>query len=406
MKDILKLSPLFIFYVAFIILFHAKAFWGDETGYLHFANNLIHGFYADKENLRIWWGPGYPLILAPFVYAHAPVIIMRLLNAVFLFCAVLFFHFTLCEYSNNKINVIASYLLGLYPPSILLSTSLYTESIALLLVSGIVYCFSLYTTKGNYPIRYAVLCSFFIAYLCLTKVLFGYVVLLSLLLSIAAFVIFRCSIYRNLSAILLVSLFICSPYLIYTYSVTGKIFYWGNSGGMSLYWMSTPYADEYGDWHSTVDLYNNHNLWENHHEFFDSLKGLNVVDSDNKFKSKAIDNIVHKPIKYATNVLCNIGRIIFSYPFSYTEQKPSTYFYSLPNMFIFVIMFMCMTLIIIRKVTIPIEHLLLTVFMFIYLSGSFLLSAYTRMFNIVLPIFLLVVMDIISRYSLRARIEI
>ncbi len=58
----------------------------------------------------------------------------------------------------------------------------------------------------------------------------------------------------------------CVPYLLMTYSLTGKPFYWGSSGGLSLYWMSTPYDTEMGDWFSKIDVKERPELF--HHRDF------------------------------------------------------------------------------------------------------------------------------------------
>src|SRR5690349_1086566 len=40
---------------------------GDEWRYLYYADNLLHGFYSPHDRVFLWNGPGYPLLLAPFV---------------------------------------------------------------------------------------------------------------------------------------------------------------------------------------------------------------------------------------------------------------------------------------------------------------------------------------------------
>ena len=41
------------------------------------------------------------------------------------------------------------------------------------------------------------------------------------------------------------------PYQVYTYSKTGQILFFSNVSGETLYWMSTPYAGEMGDWNNS-----------------------------------------------------------------------------------------------------------------------------------------------------------
>ena len=47
--------------------------------------------------------------------------------------------------------------------------------------------------------------------------------------------------YQKGIIILLIAFATIAPYLIYTYHLTGRIYYLGTSGGNNLYWMSTPY---------------------------------------------------------------------------------------------------------------------------------------------------------------------
>ena len=55
---------------------------------------------------------------------------------------------------------------------------------------------------------------------------------------------------RTGAAILLTAFVVLSPYALYTWRLTGRVFYWANSGGTTLYWMSTPFEGEYGDWNN------------------------------------------------------------------------------------------------------------------------------------------------------------
>jgi hypothetical protein len=51
------------------------------------------------------------------------------------------------------------------------------------------------------------------------------------------------------------------------------------------------------------------------------------LERDDAFKAQALRNIAAHPAKYLRNWLANVGRLLFSYPYSYTEQKTSTFFY-------------------------------------------------------------------------------
>ena len=140
--------------------------------------------------------------------------------------------------------------------------------------------------------------------------------------------------------------------------------------------MSSPYQNELGDWSNSNELKQN----PNHRVFIDSLANLNSLQRDEAFKTKAIENIKNYPKKYFTNWIANIGRLLFSYPYSYAEQSIRTYWTIIPNMFVIVIIVLTFTLSIVHYKKFPEGLILLFLFILIYLFGSTLVSAYRRMF--------------------------
>jgi len=171
--------------------------------------------------------------------------------------------------------------------------------------------------------------------------------------------------------------------------VSGKFFYWGSSGGMSLYWMSTSYsADELGSWFSADDV----NVFPQlapHREFFAQINGLSELARDDAYKRKAIENISHDPKIFVVNWAANIGRLVFQYPFSLINQKLSTYFYLLPNMFLVVAFIFGLYPAFIRRRAIPFEITALLLFGAITFGGASLLSAFNRQFHPVVPVLIL-----------------
>ncbi|MGH2563534.1 MAG: hypothetical protein ACRDE5_03410, partial [Ginsengibacter sp.] len=79
----LLFAPFLALYIIVVLIFHKPGTFGDEGRYLMFANHLIHGFYSPlPPNIDLGNGPGYPLILTPFVALQVPLICITLLNAV------------------------------------------------------------------------------------------------------------------------------------------------------------------------------------------------------------------------------------------------------------------------------------------------------------------------------------
>jgi hypothetical protein len=401
-RERIKFLPLLLFYVIVVIVASSNSFYGDESGYVGFANNLSHGYYSPHDDVDLWFGPGYPIVLLPFVLLRLPWLAAKLLNALFLLGAIIYFYQTLYLYVHERHAFVIAFLFGIYPPFLREIHLLLPESFVLLLVCGFLFHFCrLHQDRGN---SWAQLLtgSVFLGYLALTKVFFGYVILAGTVLFLVLYLWKRETQSNRSFLICLFALVCCLPYLLYTYSLTGRILYWGNSGGMSLYWMSTPYQGEWGSWFSSENVYEDSRL-EPHRAFFDSLSGLSGVERDDAFKRQAVYNITHHPTRFVANWMANIGRLLFSYPFSYTPQKLSTYFYILPNMFIVVLSILSLYPGYLGRRLIPYEIYASILLGLIALGGTSLLSAFDRQFRPLVPVFVLWISFILVRVL---RIEI
>ena len=138
--------------------------------------------------------------------------------------------------------------------------------------------------------------------------------------------------FKKTTLIYFLALIWCLPHLWQTYCVGhGQIFYWGSSGGNNLYWMSTPYENEWGDWFSEAEVQVRPELAQHRVVFDRILKDLSKIEQDRELRKQAIYSITHYPAKYFANWMANIGRLLFSYPFSHTQHKLTTFFYIIPN---------------------------------------------------------------------------
>ncbi len=395
----LLFSPFLFCYAYFIIKNKWPTLYGDEIRYVDFAHNLLHGFYSPAApHINLWNGPGYPFVLVPFIALHIPALYITLMNAVYQYMAVVFLYKAVQLVANNKIALLCGFLFAIYPNAFSMLPILYTEAFTCLLVSSFVYCVTLYYMKRNG--KYSVAAGLILGYLVLTKIIFGYVVVISLGVCLAALLFDKNrSYYLKPVKILLIALAISIPYLVYTWHVTGKVFYWGNSGGMSLYWMSTPYENEYGDW-KVPDLSNNQYptlfksveadaiLKKNHSKELKFMLRNNEVLQDELFKRKAIENIKNNPLKFIKNYFYNFSRMLFNYPYSYSYQDGAiirniiTGSLILWGSLIGIIVTFLNWRIIIR----PVRLVLLITGIYLLLSGA--LSAYPRQLDIILPVLL------------------
>lgn len=398
----LKLIPFLILYIAIIIVFAPNENFGDEGRYLMFAKNLLNGFYSPPApDINLWNGPGYPALLSLFLFFKLPYMIIRFANAILLYFSLIISYKLFSIYSSKKTSMVFTILLGLYFPGYFELPIMYTECLTIFLISVVCLFFVSNFSQNRFSWINIILSGFAIACLALTKVIFGYVIVFMLLYSLLVLCLskFHTTAKKSL-LIFFLALIFCTPYLIYTYSLTKKPFYWANAGGMSLYTMSTPFPDEIGDWCTKETLLKN----PNHTAFIDSIYNLNALERDEAFKSRAVENIKNHPQKYFNNWIANIGRLFFSYPYSNKPQTITTYFTIIPNMF--VIVFICLALMFALQSykEIPKEIIILFVFIIFYLGGSSLISAYRRWFSITLPfwyLFLSYVYDNLVSITLR-----
>jgi len=387
----------FLFFYAYIIFINKwPKLYGDEVRYADFAWNLLHGYYSPKPpHINLWNGPGYPLLLVPFMALRVHALYITLMNAVLQYFAVVFLYKALKLVTNNKIALIFSLLLAVYPNVLAILPILYTEALTIFLVSALIYSITLCYTRGK--TKYTIITGLILGYLTLTKVIFGYVLIICLAACLVVLLFKRNRPYNlRMVKILLIAFAVTIPYLAYTYRLTGKMFYWGNSGGMSLYWMSTPYENEYGDW-KVPDLTNNQYpmlfksaeadavLKKNHLKEIGFILKHNEVEQDALFKQAAIKNIKNNPFKFVTNYYDNISRMLFNFPYSYSYQDSAIIGNIIRGSLILwaSIAGVVCTVLNWRRIVYPIKFILLITGVYLLLSGA--LSAYPRQLDVIVP---------------------
>ena len=401
----LFLLPFLILYIAIVFTFPTNGTFGDEGRYLAYAHNLLHGFYSlPAPNLYVGNGPGYPILLMPFVALHLPLICITFLNAILYYLSAVFLFKASRQIVSFRLSLIISLFFAMYFNSYEYLPIVYTETFTIFLISLIILTlFKTFNSKKSN--KYMFLSGFLIGFLALTKVIFGYVIIFLLVGVVILWIISKHPYnYKRSIFILLISILIVIPYLTYTYNLTGQIFYWTSNGGNNLYWMTTPNKGEYGDWIQYPIDHNKNRISESneiiqsyHQKDFNEIFKYEGVKRDDEYKKIAVNNIKAHPVKFIQNCISNIGRILFNFPFSYTLQKPGTLLRLPFSGIIVVLMLFCIipTLKNWRKIFFPIRLLLL--FTFLYLGGSVLGSAETRMFTMIVPILLLWIAFIVER---------
>ena len=428
--------PFLIFYVILILIFAQTANYGDENRYLKYATNLIHGFYSPAGSfLDLGNGPGYPLIITPFVALQLPLIWIKLTNAVFYYFSIVLLFKSLIRIVSFNSALIISVIWALYPntfeelPYVL--PEVFASSLIPLLMFSLISAFNEDKAKKTYNYKYIIVSGLTFGYLALTKPIFGYVLLFMIGGATLLWLITkRNENFQKSFFVLAIAFIITIPWLTYTYHMTGKVLYWSSFGGNNLYWMSSPYENEYGDWSPYPFSYNEIQQVDG---TLEKVKSLHQKDFEQIFKSKeaqelyikngkvygnpytgviqddtlkqiAYRNIMAYPFNFIENCISNAGRIIFNYPSAYTLQKPST-LKRLPvngTILVFAAFSFVITLLNWKRILFPLRFLLF--FALLYFGGSLLGSAGPRMFTLIVPILLFWIAYIFQR-SIKVKVK-
>ncbi|WP_276168402.1 hypothetical protein [Zobellia alginiliquefaciens] len=403
-KNIIQLLPLLGVYIIVVLLFSNNDFFGDESRHYHYAQNITKGFYESSDNPSFRNGPGYPMILAPFIAIGTDLILPKLLNALLLFLALVYFKKTIDLFTKNKLALLFVYMLGLYPPIIRYTPLLYSEPLTYLTFCGMAYHYCKATLVKHYDWKDILIAAAYLGLLVLTKIIYLQVILASLFF-LGIISIWKRNNEVKISLLVLGCGFLfITPYLFYAYTLTGKPLYVGTGGGEILYHRSTPFENEFGSWFSREDILNGQNpdyipssgvyedlteLSKNHREFYMSIENMSHIERDSVFKAAAIRNMKEHPVKYLKNTLTNIGRFAFHYPFSYRAQSINTFGFMLPNAVLTFLWILSIYPFFITRKTFPFAIQSLMVFSLIYAGGIILLDARGRHALIMAPTLIL-----------------
>jgi 4-amino-4-deoxy-L-arabinose transferase-like glycosyltransferase len=324
--DLLLVPLLGIFVAAMAFLPSGEGWSGDEGVYLGLARNITHGFYRDGsadgplnmcfpgwKTPDLWYGPGLPGFLAPFVAIGLPVSLIRVLGPLLLLASVLLFYRLLLLRTSERWALRGALALGLFVPFYRYLPFLHSEFLALLFVILAMLALTRVARRGG---RWATLgAAVALAGLALTRVAFGWVITLLCLWWLLRWLVGRGAFARRVFIAHAGALALCVPWLAYTQSVTGRPFLWGTSGSLSLYWMSSPDAVDRGDWHCASDVFAEGWLAP-HRPFFLAHAKDPPIAQDRALERAARHNIVHHPAKYAENLAANASRMLFNAPYS------------------------------------------------------------------------------------------
>jgi hypothetical protein len=152
--------------------------------------------------------------------------------------------------------------------------------------------------------------------LAMTRLEFGWVILALLAAAGVAAVVRPGAGYGRVAAVCAVAALGCLPWLVYTYDLTGRVLYWGDAGGLSLFWMSSPAPDQLGEWHSWRSTLTQASLAA-YRPLFERLTPLDPLNKDLALQHLAWVQATGRPVKFAVNVGANVARMWAGMPFSF-----------------------------------------------------------------------------------------
>ncbi len=388
-RSVTPLLPLLGLYVLFTYLApEALAPVQDERNYLRIADNLAHGDYAtessDNPAHYVWHGPGLPLLVAPLVALDLPVALVRLVGALILFAAIVVFRRWLELYCRSPTALAGAYALGIYWPFLTFLPHLHSDVLAVLLIVAACYLAARYLRSGD---KLQLLgAGAALGWLALTRLEFGWPVIAALVASLVWWSVRR----RRpeplrLAAVCAIAVAICVPWLAYTQSVSDRLLYWSNAGGLSLYWTASPYSDELGDWHDPGDVFEEPRL-ARHRPFFAQLERLPPLERDRRLQEVAVERIQERSPLYVRNVALNAARLWFGVPHTGKSIEPEKLFFIIPNGLILLALAFSLTRLWRARRSLPPEVTAFSVFGSAYLALHCLVAAEARLLAPFIPI--------------------
>jgi 4-amino-4-deoxy-L-arabinose transferase-like glycosyltransferase len=282
-----------------------------------------------------------------------------------------------------RAGLLSAYALGLYPPFLGLVSNLHSEVLAVFLVCGAMLGVARYLRSGG--LWWLALASGALAGLSLTRVAYGWVLTLVLVLFVLAWLVRRRRADGRVAAVLGIALILCLPWLAYTYAKTERPFVWGNSGSLSLYWMASPYEGDHGDWHQAHLVFTDLAL-EPHRAFFASLRGRSLAAQNAEIEREAVRNIADHPDAYIGNVLANVSRMLVNAPYSRVEWQRNDLFYAVPNVLLLTAAVFAGVVLVPRRRALPPETAPFAVMAAAAFGLHALVASYPRMLAPIVPL--------------------
>lgn len=372
---------------------------GDELRYLQCARYITEGRLTPAENPDYVNGPGYPAVLALFVNWDGPDYhAVRVLHAVFTTAAALLLFRTLAHYAGRRWALAGALFLLLHPNTMKITPQLLTEPTTLLAMCSFAWSFCRMQRAEKW-LPWAGLSALALAWLILTRVMFGHVTVAMLLLGATAWLFWKRlrQPVARLLAVAAAALLLCVPYLADTREKTGKPYCWSTNSGEVLYWLTSTNPGECGNWFDYNDAMTHRDLAPHHREFFERITKLPALQRDAALMEKAKENIKANPAGVLKNWVCNVVRLCFNTPRSHKPEELKTTVIIAYNGPLLALFMLSLVLLWRNPGVLPAELWILGIFAVIYFGGSTLAASLARYFLVIMPLLWLVLATILRR---------
>lgn len=380
----LLFAGLFLIHAVAAVLGHQDDLIWDEGRYVECAE-LYLGLALDSVYAKDFVnGPGYPIVLMPFVKTQT-LLAARLLNAVLMTGAAAFLWATVRTYAGPVWAAFGALWVGLHPALLRVSFALMTEPLGLFCFCGFVWSFCQALRAEKISLGWLLAAAAFLGWLTLTRVFFGHVMTAMVALCLLLWPFFKAwrpALQRSL-IVLAGGFLICAPYLRHTWNVTGQFPCWSTNSGELLYWMTSHHPGENGHWFSYEDAQNDPHLAPQHAAFYQQVLDLPVAERETLFK-QAIQ-AQFEPKAFAYNWLCNLSRLAFGFPRSFQVEELRTVLLVLWNGPLLLLTLLAGAVMLTQWRSFPLEVLLLMAMAAIYLGGTSLAPGLPRYFAAITP---------------------
>ncbi|MEO0895742.1 MAG: hypothetical protein AAFY71_05060 [Bacteroidota bacterium] len=380
--------PLILLYVAAIAVLSKNTPQGDEIRYFNYAELLLKGtFVSDPADPSISNGPGLPLLCALFLVLRIPLYWSHFINAFFFWGTLVYLKKCMTMFTEEKKATRFAYFFGLYPLFFVKFVPDHKpEIICLLLLTGFFYYFMRIVHQADLKPKNFILGGLYFGFIILVKAQFAYLAIAGILFSLIYFAFTRQKKGIHTAILMASSFVITIPYLIYTFSLTGKSFYWVTNGGEQLYWMTTPYEGQWGNWISPYTILTDSAKYPPEQvEFFKEIRDSKRIRQQELYIEAAKENFNTHPESYIKNYIANWGRMTVNFPHTYTPQSLDTFVYivsNVPYLILFLLSFIPLWT---HWRRLPYYLVAMFLLSMMYLGGTSLLSAVNRYSVLALP---------------------